>query len=255
MAAAPSTFPTVTPHGKDDATTVRSLLAAILGAFSFEAALLANFYPVVFITLLISGLGMPVPEDVTLITAGAVLRHHPEAANYYGMVVAAIIGVLSGDVLMYLIGRRFGPNIVQHRFFSRIVTPKRFRKASAHFQRHGAWLCFISRFLLGVRSATWLTAGATRYPFWKFISADGAAACISTPFWLMLGWRFAFQLGKLYDILAEFRGILLAAIGVVVGLLILRWYRRRRENTREILKRRESRKTARMPKSIAAEGQ
>lgn len=196
---------------------------------------------------------MPIPEDVTLISAGAVLRLHPEAANRTGMIVAAIAGVLAGDVLMYGIGRRFGPGIVQHRFFSRFVPPKRFRKASLHFKKHGVWLCFVSRFLMGVRSATWLTAGATHYPFWKFILADGAAACITTPLWLLLGWHFAFHLADLYAVLADARWIILGVIVIAIGLVILRWIRNSRRNADRRRMRRASREAVRPAKSVVAE--
>ena len=73
---------------------------------------LLNFYgptPYFMIVgiLLLCGLGLPLPEDVTLFAAGLL--------SYYGvtqvwiMIAVALVGVLLGDTIIYYLGLSFWP--------------------------------------------------------------------------------------------------------------------------------------------------
>lgn len=79
------------------------------------------------------------------------------------VILAAAGGVLAGDGVAYLIGRRSGPAVTRRLRRSR-------RGAAIHdwvlavMRRHGAPLIILGRYVPGVRSATAFTAGAVGYP-------------------------------------------------------------------------------------------
>ena len=78
----------------------------------------------IYVALLLSALGMPLPEDLTLVATGYLISTslvHPVPA-----VVTGILGVLTGDQFVYSVGRHFGTRIVRHRWFSHVLSESRF---------------------------------------------------------------------------------------------------------------------------------
>lgn len=191
------------------------------------------FYPVLLLVLVAASLGVPIPEDIPLIAAGVLLRTHPEVASWPETLVVAFVGVLTGDIVLYNLARRWGPGAVNHRWVRRIVTPERFTRFSRRFRVHGAWFCFFGRFVVGVRAAMCVTAGATRFAFWRFFLADFAGALLSVPLFLLLGYWFAGMIPTLQQYVGSVQLVVLAAaLAVLVGIgLVYRARRRRRRRT------------------------
>lgn len=192
------------------------------------------FYPVLLTVLLAASLGVPIPEDIPLIAAGVLLRTHPGIASWPETLFVALVGVLTGDIILYSLGRRWGPGAVTHRSVRWIITPDRFTRFSRRFRVHGTWFCFFGRFVVGVRAAMCVTAGATRFAFWRFFLADLAGALLSVPLFLLLGYWFASVIPTLQTALGGVQFAILASVLatlVIVGL-IYRARRRRREPRR-----------------------
>jgi hypothetical protein len=68
-----------------------------------------------------------------------------------------------------------------------------------------------------IRALMCLTAGATRFPYWKFFLADFAGACLSVPFFVVLGYWFAHMVPTL---LANMKSVQIYAL-VGIGVLVL----------------------------------
>jgi membrane protein DedA with SNARE-associated domain len=138
-----------------------------------------------FAVLLLCGLGMPIPEDIVLIAAGAlgVLDERP------WMEVSALMyaGVIGGDTITFLAGRYFGIRIRGAEWFQKFFPPAKQDKVEALFERHGSTGLFFGRFLPGLRAPIFFTAGSMRVSIWKFLFFDGFAALISVPFFVWLG--------------------------------------------------------------------
>ncbi|MEW6252747.1 MAG: DedA family protein [Planctomycetota bacterium] len=185
------------------------------------------FYPVLLILLVAASLGLPIPEDIPLIAAGVLLKTKPSVASSPGVVVVALIGIMVGDLILYALGRRWGPGAVGHRYIRSIVTPRRFARLSERFRRHGTWCCFFGRFFMGVRAAMCVTAGATHFPYWRFFLADLAGAALSVPLFVFLGYWFAGVIDELQVVLGDAK---LVGVGVtlVVATVLFILYRRRR---------------------------
>ncbi|MBQ9274635.1 MAG: DedA family protein [Succinivibrio sp.] len=148
-------------------------------------------YTAVFTCLLLCGLGVPVPEDITLVSGGIISGLY-EGINVHLMLAVGLAGVLLGDSTMFLGGRIFGYRIQRVRLFRRILSPKRFSQVQRHFKKYGLGVLFVARFLPGLRSPIFLAGGMSRrIPYLYFLIIDGAAALISVPVWVYLGYFFA----------------------------------------------------------------
>jgi membrane protein DedA with SNARE-associated domain len=184
------------------------------------------FYPVLLIVLVTASLGVPIPEDLPLIAAGVILRLHPETASLTGTFVVSLVGIICGDIILYGLGRRWGRGVFQHRSIRWLITPRRLAAVSQHFRRYGTWVCFFGRFVLGVRAAMCITAGVTRFPFWRFLLADLGGAVLSIPLFLGLGYLFAPMLGTLHQYVFQAQRALLLLVATGLTMLIVHEYRR-----------------------------
>ena len=142
----------------------------------------------IFFALLLCGLGLPLPEDIFLITAGYLTYVH--GWSLYGMILFSLCGVLLGDCTIFWLGRRFGREAADFRFFRRWMSAQRIEKTERFFERHGEKAIFFSRFLPGVRAPTYLLAGGTNFKFSHFLLLDGLAALVSVPTIVFLAFRF-----------------------------------------------------------------
>lgn len=144
-------------------------------------------YLAVFLVLLVCGFGVPIPEDITLVAGGVIsgLGY----SNVHVMFGVGMAGVLIGDLSMFLIGRHFGERALRWRWVALLLTPERRALVQRKFDRYGNRLLFIARFLPGLRSPIFIVAGWSRRVTWfQFLLLDGAAALISVPFWVYLGY-------------------------------------------------------------------
>lgn len=164
------------------------ILATLLLSWDVQGWMLHAFYPVLLVVLVAASLGVPIPEDVPLIAAGVILSQHPDAATWIGTFAVALLGIMLGDVILYVLGKRWGPEVFQHRWVNWLITPNRLEKMTRNFNRYGMWACFFGRFFMGIRAGMCITAGVTRLPFWRFLLADLAGAVLSIPLFIWLGY-------------------------------------------------------------------
>ncbi len=173
-------------------------------------------YIAVFSILILCGFGLPVPEDITLVSGGVIAGL--DLANPHWMLAVGMAGVLIGDSTMFLAGRIFGYRIQRIKTFRKILSPRRFSQIQRKFKKYGLGLLFVARFLPGLRSPIFLVAGMSRrIGYFTFIAMDGVAALISVPVWVYLGFFFADNL----DLLMEYVSDVQRAIYLVLGLLLV----------------------------------
>ncbi len=145
-------------------------------------------YMAIIGVLLVCGLGVPIPEDITLISAGLLASW--EQISLHGALIAGFIGVLAGDAMLFFMGRKFGRKVFLLPGLRRLFTPDRIAAAEARVKRNGPVICFIARFLPGLRSPVFATAGAMGVHATTFFILDGIAALISVPLWVYVGFWF-----------------------------------------------------------------
>jgi membrane protein DedA with SNARE-associated domain len=149
----------------------------------FQGTVLSLWGP--FFVLLACGLGLPMPEDIVLLTAGVLSRI--DGRSWLQVSTVMYVGVLSGDTMTFLSGRYFGTRLLATRWMHRYLSPAKQERVEYYFERHGTAGLFIGRFLPGLRAPIFFSAGSMKVSFLKFICLDGLAALISVPFFVWLG--------------------------------------------------------------------
>jgi len=150
---------------------------ALLLAFSIETVnhwISTGGYVVLFGLLFACGLGLPLPEDIPLIIAGALIS---QGKMTWGVAaVCAWLGIIGGDVVLYHIAKKFGMEITRVPFIGKHVTRQRIERVEKLFDKYGVGVIAIGRLFAGIRGAMVVCAGAIRYNFIVFVIADGFAA-------------------------------------------------------------------------------
>ncbi|MDP3038708.1 MAG: DedA family protein, partial [Deltaproteobacteria bacterium] len=131
-------------------------------------------YAGLFLILFLCGLGLPIPEELTLLAGGFFV--HLGITRFYPTLVTVFVGVLIGDMAMYSIGRKWGQGIITHRQMRKFFSESRLERAKQFFCDHGSKTIFIARFLSGFRVAAFLAAGTMGMKPGKFLILDTLAA-------------------------------------------------------------------------------
>ena len=184
-------------------------------------------YIAVFSCLILCGLGVPVPEDITLVAGGVIAGLYPEI-NQHIMFGVGILGVLVGDSTMFLGGRIFGYRSQRIRMFRKILSPRRFSQIPQKFKQYGLGVLFVARFIPGLRSPIFLAAGMSRrIPYHTFLLMDGFAALISVPVWVYIGYFFADNHELLMSYVHDVQSIIFACLGLVLLVVIAIWVKKK----------------------------
>lgn len=177
-------------------------------------------YIAVFVVLLICGMGLPIPEDITLIAGGIICGLTP-SLNVHYMFVVAFAGVLIGDGIMFTLGRTLGERVKETPVLRLVFTEKNYKKMQEKMHRYANSILFVARFLPGLRAPIYMTAGVSRkVSYFKFLALDGAAALISVPVWVYAGYYFAYNIDDLTKWAKRSQFLIVGALVAAVVLVI-----------------------------------
>ncbi|PJG86463.1 DedA family protein [Conservatibacter flavescens] len=198
--------------------------------------LLINFftdygYLAVLLVLIICGFGVPIPEDITLVSGGIIAGLG--YANPHIMLAVSMFGVLFGDSIMYWLGRIYGAKILRVRLVRRFINVKRLRMVREKFEKYGNRVLFIARFLPGLRAPIYMISGITRrISYTRFVLIDFFAAIISVPIWVYLGYHGAANLDWIEHQIRKGQMGVYIVIAIVALYLVFKVYRakKRKQN-------------------------
>jgi membrane protein DedA with SNARE-associated domain len=193
--------------------------------------IILNFtYMGIFCLLILGGFGFPFPEDAVLIMSGLLIAH--DVIKLIPAVLIIYPSLLIADFILYSIGRKYGRMIVEHKRFSKIVSPATISKLEEKFTRWGAMMVFLGRHFVGFRAPIFLISGVMRISRTKFLIADGLSAIITISFNLGLGYLGGNSLLMLRKGITRVDYILILALVILVaGSIILRYFRDRVKTT------------------------
>jgi membrane-associated protein len=182
-------------------------------------------YPALFVLIAIETMGIPVPGETALFTAG-ILASSGHLSIEAVIVIAATAAIV-GDNVGFAIGRRLGRRVLlapgplgAHR--RRVI-----ELGEPFFERHGPKAVFLGRWITGLRiTSAWL-AGVKRmaWPTFLFWNALGGI-CWATSIALL-----AFFVGRGAERVVNLAGLGGAGVVVVGGVIALTVVRRRRALT------------------------
>jgi len=182
----------------------------------------------IFLLLIVGGVGFPIPEDVTLLGCGILVRGG--SVSLWQAIAVGIAGVTLSDWIVYLTGRRYGPTVVRHPLVARVLRREHVDAVDAAVRRHGAWAVFVARFVFGARIATFLSAGTFGVSVAAFAIADAAGAVLFVAAMVTLGYVFAHEAERLAAEVGRAEhwillgGLVALAVGVVLRVVAARWF-------------------------------
>lgn len=187
-------------------------------------------YALTFGFLLAETIGLPFPASIALVAAGAAVASHTLTAP--GVLLAALIGLILGDIWMFWLGRYTGWALLG--FLCRLsMNPETCMLRSAQsFYKRGKTTLLFAKFIPGVNTMAAPLAGSMKMPFGQFLRLDLAGAALYTLTYLMVGYLSRdFLAAVLKSIYAASR-VMEAAI-IVAALLYIAYrivqYQRYRE--------------------------
>jgi membrane protein DedA with SNARE-associated domain len=152
-------------------------------------------YLAIIVVLTLTGAGLPLPEEVPVLTAGVLAAN--EVLDPWLALACCIVGALAGDCIMYFIGYHFGRNVLkEHHLWVRFVTPEREAQVEEMFKRHGIKVFFVVRFLVLLRAPLLLSAGILRVSFRRFLLIDLLSASVVVSAFFGLGYRYGQAIGQ-----------------------------------------------------------
>ena len=194
-----------------------------------EATVLVEHFPYVgiFILLILGEIGLPFPEDGTLILSGFLIAQ--KVTQPLPTIMVVYFGLLLTDFSLYWVGKKYGRKVIEHKRFRRTLSAERLLTLEEKFKKWGIYVVFVGRHFLGIRAQIFLVAGVMRMSTLKFIMADAASAILTMT--LMVG--IGFLGGNSIEILQkdmkriEHIGILVLAI-LFTGWMIYKYFRNRK---------------------------
>lgn len=193
-----------------------------MSQFAFQPNLV---YGAIVAMMFLSAVGLPVPEEVTLLSVGllAFMGANPhlfpppfEGAPVINPTEAAIVAtfaVFSADFFIYWVGRIWGRKLLNHPRMMKIVSPALLQKAEDFTRKYGALATGMFRFTPGIRFPGHLLCGTLRFSAWKFATIDGIAVAISVPTQILL---LAHYGEPILVTLKKFKLVVLALLGLAI---------------------------------------
>jgi membrane-associated protein len=127
--------------------------------------------------------GLLVPGETAIVVGGVVAERGEVALP--ALVGLVWIAALGGDIVSFLLGRRFGRPFLDAHGARLRVRPDHLERVEQHFARHGGKALLVGRFVGILRALTPFVAGASRFPLRRFVPYAAAGT---------LGWAAAFTL-------------------------------------------------------------
>jgi membrane protein DedA with SNARE-associated domain len=172
--------PNIAQTARIETTSGRTVIASLFHPSSYLG---------IFVFLVLTGCGFPLPEEVAIVLAGVLsAQGHLE---WEWAFVACLAGALVGDSVMYAIGRYGGWRLLHaHPRFAKLLGAQREARFEQAIQRHAFKVLLLSRFLVGIRGPVYLAAGIVRLPFRIYLLCDLVSATLVVGFFFGLSYAF-----------------------------------------------------------------
>ena len=185
----------------------------------------------VFVNVLLTRLGLPIPAVPVLLFAGSAIA--AGTLSFWPILFAAVLGALIGDGTWFAAGRIYGRRLIAALGRISPAIDSRVDKARALFERFGVALVSISKFVPGLGLITPPLMGTTAVDSRIYALWDLAGALMWATFWLLGGAAAERQLHMLLAFVKARGGTVLdILLAAALAYLVYRLQQRRRERRR-----------------------
>ena len=188
-------------------------------------SLLATYgYLAVFFFVGIESIGIPVPGETMLVTAG-VYAGTTGRLSIFWVIVASSAGAIVGDNIGYVIGRTGGYRLLKRYGPYIRLEENRLRLGQYLFHKHGPKVVFFGRFVSVLRIFAAFLAGVNHMHWRQFLIFNAAGGII----WSTIYGMAAYFLGRQLVQLSGRVDLVLAVVGVAVIITVIVFLRRNEE--------------------------
>ena len=178
-------------------------------------------YLAVALLFILCGLGLPIPEEIVLVSAGFLV--YQQQATYPRMVMVCAGAILVGDVVPFVLGSLFGPRLLRLRWMRFVISRQRLATFDRWFRRRGDMVILVARFVPGLRVVAFFTGGTMRMRWGRFLLLDMVGITLTAPTFVFVGKHFGDKIEEAFRFVQRVESSLLyLAIGG--GVLAGAWY-------------------------------
>src|SRR5712671_1164939 len=172
-----------------------------------------------------SGIPLFIPGDAFLVYVGHALPYSFPIllAAWLGFILAVILGSTN----LYLVSRRYGRRLLEHRLAKFLhLTPARLEEAEHWFRHYGPWALIFGRHIPGFRVPLTVAAGILELPYRVFAISVAVSSSAWAGLFLALGAVFGSSIEKSIRanvlLFAEATVVIIAVVAVVAFIRSLR---------------------------------
>ena len=213
-------------------------------------------------TLILAGFGAPIPEEIPIVAAGAMVGHDAQEVAYHQdwngafggglvahhapspqgvarwwiMLPVCIFGVVFGDTVLYCVGRFWGRRLLRSAWVQRkLLPPDRQASIETNFHNNGIMILLAARFTPGIRTPVFIMAGVLKMPISRFMLADVLYAIPGVNLLFWLAYMFTDQFVMAMNAVEEYRSLAAAiALGLVAAFVIYKFVTSRSVSTGDV---------------------
>jgi membrane protein DedA with SNARE-associated domain len=186
-----------------------------VGAVDIRAIIASWGYLGIFLCVFVGNLGIPVPEETVVLTAGFLAGR--EILDVKAVFTVVVLSAIAGDSTGYLMGRTGGARVLDRLTRMSSFVRNRRERFEAFFHEHGNKAVFMARFITGLRFMAGPMAGAAGMKFTRFLRWNMMGAVS----WCSLMVATGYLLGDEFEVIVPATEHARQWIGLVVVLLVL----------------------------------
>ncbi len=176
-------------------------------------------YWVVAVLVALESMGVPAPGETVLVTA-AIYAGTTRTLDITFIIIAAAGGAIIGDNIGYLIGRRFGPRLLE-RYGARIgMDTRRIRLGHYLFEHYGGWVVFLGRFVAILRTMAAVLAGVNAMNWRRFLFFNATGGMVWATVFGTAGYALGEEIHRLRGPIAV-AGVVGAILAGIAGIRLV----------------------------------
>lgn len=182
-----------------------------------------------FALLILGGIGLPFPEDATLILCGFLISTkviHPVPA-----LLVVYSGLLITDFSLYSVGKKYGGNIVHHPKFQKIISPARLSRLKEGFRKREILLILFGRHLVGLRAQIFIVSGVMKMRPMKFLITDALSSLFTIGLMVGAGYAGGNSLQTIIKGVTRIQHIVVLLVIILLVIFLISYaYRHRKDD-------------------------
>ncbi|MDR3584796.1 MAG: DedA family protein [Desulfosporosinus sp.] len=173
-------------------------------------------YPGLYVILLVSILGLPLPDEFLLTFVG--FMSFSGQLNPVLAIISSAAGSMTGITIAYFLGRFFEAKVLTH--LKKHAGSERLEKVLSWYHKHGGKLLAVGYFIPGVRHLSGYIAGLSRLSYRQFAFFSYLGAIAWTSLFILLGRTLGSRWETILPIIHRYSILL----GVISAILFMAFY-------------------------------